>query len=391
MSFEEKLNFVLDCYKQVYNLDEGYLNIIKNNITLRRNHYRNVNISFNDENLYIKNPMGSGDFFINRFINNVRNLKYNNIYNPNLLYKEDYDVENQYLYLTYNRQQKEIITNKLRNRLDEVDESLTNTTINKMVCHEFGHLLQTNFSGNVGKNDKNHNKLVQMLCDKHPETFTIPTSKEELNIIQNGVIPIVKNDEYKNMRDYYSKKVNIVLLDDIFNEDESLLLNHINTQQKFDLGKKCFKYIYNFETTDYKICSYARLMKLVLGSNKTFRIMYKDNFELFDFFDKFEDLSTDIFKNGIGSKKPVVSCILEALENVKYNNSLYDALKLDHFFSLCLEKRVKFILKQNVKAEDVKEIKKVVDEFFNLTTKCSNDILNHEIVKNRIERRINRF
>ena len=146
-----------------------------------------------------------------------------------------------------------------------------------------------------------------------------------------------------------------------------------------------------FETTDYKICSYARLMKLVLGSNKTFRIMYKDNFELFDFFDKFEDLSTDIFKNGIGSKKPVVSCILEALENVKYNNSLYDALKLDHFFSLCLEKRVKFILKQNVKVEDVKEIKKVVDEFFNLTTKCSNDVLNHEIVKNRIERRINRF
>ena len=119
--------------------------------------------------------------------------------------------------------------------------------------------------------------------------------------------------------------------------------------------------------------------------------MYIDSYELYEFFDKHEDFATKVFKDDLPSRKPVVSCIITALEKVKYKNSLPYALKLDHFFTLCLEKRIKYIISKKPSIEDINEIKETVKEFFSLATKCENDILNHEVVYRRIQSLLSRY
>ena len=380
----DKLDIVLNTLKDIYKLDNDFLSKIKDNILLRADFYKNINMNFDNENLYIKNPSSSLDFFLNRFINNARKIEINLVYNPNNVYEEDYNSETQYFKLTDNKQLMELTINKLKNRLEEVDDELAKKTYDKVISHEFGHLFQTNFKGNVGYKDERHNLFIKALCDTNPDLFTYPISEEKLEVIQNGIIPIVKNDKYKNLREYYSKKESIVMFDDIFNEDEAIQINNIKFQGKLELGRECYKNINNYETTNYKIIAFAREMKLVMGYNKSFRSMYIDSYELYEFFDKYEDLATDIFKNEIPSRKPVVN-------NVKINNSLYDTLKLDHFFSLCLEKRVKYTLKHNPNNNDINELKEEVREFFSLTTKCRNDILNHEVVYKRIKSMLSHY
>ena len=392
MNNGNKLDILLNELSLVYHLNNEYISYIKENISLRAAFYKNININFNNETLYIKNSSTSLDFFINRLIHNIRNYQYTNVYNPNNVEAEDYDTNTQTLKISNINTIGDVSINKLRNRMPDVSPEEVNVVNKKIISHEFGHALQTAYSGIVGAKDNRYKELVQSLNNKYPDTFIIPKYEQDLLIKQNGLIPVEINDEKTEIRKYYANKERIILIDDIFDEDEALQIYKLDhVQGKLELGQDCYKNIFNYESNNYKITTYARMMKYVLGANKSFRIMYQDGIEFYEFFDQFEKLATEIFKNGVETKKPVVSCILDSLERIKKTNSIKDILNLDLFFSKCLEKRVKFFFKEKLSTDEINGVKKIVNEFSIILTKCRSGKLDHDYVMDNIRKIINKY
>ena len=392
MTDTEKLEAVLAELAKVYSLTSEYISFIKDNIVLRCVYYRKMNLNFDNETIYINNSSTIMDFFLNRILHNIRGYDVNKVYNPNNTEEEEYSIDNQRLKLSTQKVFGEIVTKKLQNRIENINDDLAKLIDKKIICHEFGHVFQTAYSGIIGKDDTKYKQVINNLHEKYPSTFIIPYYEQKLVIRQNGLIPTTIDDGKDGIREYYANKDRIVLIDDIFNEDEALELYRTHViQGKNELGKDCYKNIFNYESTNYKITSYARMMKLILGNNKSFRTMYQNGIEFFEFFDQFDKLATEVFKNGTESKKPVVSCILDALERIKRNNSLVDTLNLDLFFTKCLEKRIKYFLKDNVTKDDIIEMKKIVNEFVIRLTKCKSGKLDHDFVIDNIKKMIDAY
>jgi hypothetical protein len=387
-----KLDLLLKEISLVYHLNDEYISDIQENILLRANFYKNVKINFDNETIYVNNSSTSLDFFINRLIHNIRNYLYTNVYNPNNVEDEDYDVNTQTLKISNINTIGDISINKLKNRMPDVTPEIANIVNKKIISHEFGHALQTSYSGIVGTKDNKYKELIQNLNTKYPNIFIVPYYEQKLVMRQNGLIPVDIQDGKDGIRQYYANKERIILIDDIFDEDEALQIYKLDrVQGKYELGQDCYKNIFNYESNNYKITTYARMMKYILGSNKSFRIMYQDGIEFYEFFDQFEKLATEIFKNGVESKKPVVSCILDALERIKKNNSIKDILNLDLFFTRCLEKRVKYFFKENLSKEEINGVKKIVNEFSIILTKCRSGKLDHDYVMDNIRKIINKY
>ena len=392
MNDNEKLEAFLKELAIVFHINDEFIAFIRENIVLRANYYKDIKINFENETTYINNSSSTMDFFINRLIHNVRHYEYSNVYNPNNVESEDYNYETQTFKLPSLKAIGDIAVKKLQNRMDEVPKETAELVNKKIISHEFGHVFQTCFNGIVGDKDNKYKELITNLNNKYPNTFIIPFYEQKLIIEQNGLIPTLVEDGKNGIREYYYKKDRIILFDDIFNEDESLQIFHIDKiQSKYDLGHDCYKNIYNYESINFKITTYARMMKQILGTNKSFRIMYQNGIEFYEFFDQFENYATEIFKNGNESKKPVVSCILDSLERIKKNNSLRDALNLDLFFAKCLEGRVKFLLKQKVTPEDIMTIKKIVNDFITYSTRCTSGKLDHQYVIDNIKKMLDKY
>ena len=392
MNNSDKLELLLKELSLVYHLNSEYIDFIKENILLRSNYYRNVKINFDNETVYVNNSSSSLDFFINRLIHNIRNYLYTNVYNPNNIEQEDYNIDNQTLKISNINTIGDVSVKKLKNRIPDVSNEMVNIVNRKIISHEFGHAFQTAYIGNVGSNDNKYKELVNNLNTKYPDIFTIPYYEQKLIIRQNGLIPVDVPDGKDGIRQYYANKDRIILIDDIFNEDEALQIFKLDKiQGKYELGQDCYKNVFNFESNNYKIKENARMMKYVLGTNKTFRTMYQDGIEFYEFFDQFDKLATEIFKHGVESKKPVVSCILDALERIKKDNNIKDILNLDLFFTRCLEKRIRFLFKRTVTKEELIGVKKIVNEFSIILTKCRSGKLDHDYVMDDIRKIINNY
>ena len=374
MNYEEKLNIVLSTIKEVYLLDDTYIQILKDNIDSRVSYYSDIVPTYINETTYINNSSTIGDFFINRLLNNIRYFEYNFKYNP--LNNRDYKYEYQTLSLSAPNVLSEITTSKLKNRLNNLDDELLNKTYKKMMSYEIGRAFHISFSGKTGYSDQKHDILIKKLNEKNPNIFLIPNNEGNLEITHNGLLPILKNDEFQNTREYYSKLENISLLDDLFSEYEALVLNNTQVQDKYVMRDECYKNILNFESTNYKITSYAFEMSILLGKKKIFDLLYMDSISFYNFFDSFVHISESILKEKNDST-PTTNEILNHLINVKTNNSLKSAFILDMFFLKCLEQKFKHIL-QNNNSNDIKMLfMKELNNFKNETIKC--DVANLEI------------
>ena len=153
MTDSDKLNSVLDELINVYHLNGEYINLIRDNIVLRCNYYKKIHLNFDNETIYINNSSTIMDFFLNRLLHNIRGYEYNNVYNLNNAEEEDYDIDTQKLKLSSLKAVSDVSINKLKNRLPDIDEDTARQINKKIICHEFGHVFQTAFSGIIGNND----------------------------------------------------------------------------------------------------------------------------------------------------------------------------------------------------------------------------------------------
>ena len=134
------------------------------------------------------------------------------------------------------------------------------------------------------------------------------------------------------------------------------------------MGNGFSKNIYNYQSSNYKITSYGKMMKIVMGEKLTFKAMYEDSIVAYEFFDQFKDISDKIYHG-----KPPMFNILESLNKIKSESSLNESLKLDLFFSICLQRRVAHDLKNpNLTQDDIDKIKNYTSEFNSQMTKNPN-------------------
>lgn len=370
MNFEQKLDIVINEITSVYNLNNEQANLIKQNIIKRVKMYRNISPNFtNDEVKIVANSSDIGDFFINRLVTNIRNYDFDQTYNKDNTLKGAYTSKNQALYVGNYKFIEDITLDKLRNRIQNVDSEMLRKASLNVFNHELGHALQTSFKGKYGNNDNKYMQLINNLSTKYPNEFKLQATEEVLNTMQKGMIVTRKDDKSKDARNFYSKNAYITHLDEIFNEDEALRITGVNQPQfSYDMGNGFSKNIYNYQSSNYKITSYGKMMKIIMGEKLTFKAMYEDSIVAYEFFDQFKDISDKIYHG-----KPPMFNILESLNKIKSESSLNESLKLDLFLTICLQRRVAHDLKNpNLTQDDIDKIKNYTSEFNSQMTKNPN-------------------
>lgn len=370
MNFEQKLDIVINEIASVYNLNNEQANLVKQNIIKRVKMYRNMSPNFtNDEVKIVANSSDIGDFFINRLVTNIRNYDFDQTYNRDNTLKGAYTSKNQALYVGNYRFIEDITLDKLKNRIQNVDPEMLRKASLNVFNHELGHALQTSFKGKYGNNDNKYMQLINNLSTKYPNEFKLQATEEVLNTMQKGMIVTRKDDKSKDARNFYSKNAYITHLDEIFNEDEALRITGVNQPQfSYDMGNGFSKNIYNYQSSNYKITSYGKMMKIVMGEKLTFKAMYEDSIVAYEFFDQFKDISDKIYHG-----KPPMFNILESLNKIKSESSLNESLKLDLFLTICLQRRVAHDLKNpNLTQDDIDKIKNYTSEFNSQMTKNPN-------------------
>ena len=338
MNFEHKLNAVIKEITSVYNLNRVQENLIKQSIISRVNMYQNVHLDFNnDESKIVANSFDVGDFFINRLVINIRNYDFDKTYNKNNTSKGSYTTDEQSLYVGNYQFVKDITLDKLKNRISNVDnDTLKKATLN-VFNHELGHALQTSFKGKYGNNDNKYMQLISNLSSKYPDDFKLQATDEVLTKRQEGMLPIRKDDKSKKAREFYAINAYTTHLDEIFNEDEALRVTGVNQPQfLYKMGNGFSKNIYNYQSSNYKITSYGRMMKIVMGEDLTFKAMYEDSIIAYEFFDQFNNISNKIYK---GNHPPMFN-ILNSLNKIKSESLLDETQKLDLFLTICLQKKL---------------------------------------------------
>ncbi len=370
MNFEQKLDIVINEITSVYNLNNEQANLVKQNIIKRVKMYRNMSPNFtNDEVKIVANSSDIGDFFINRLVTNIRNYDFDQTYNRDNTLKGAYTSKNQALYVGNYKFIEDITLDKLKNRIQNVDPEMLRRASLNVFNHELGHALQTSFKGKYGNNDNKYMQLINNLSTKYPNEFKLQATEEGLNTMQKGMIVTRKDDKSKDARNFYSKNAYITHLDEIFNEDEALRITGVNQPQfSYDMGNGFSKNIYNYQSSNYKITSYGKMMKIVMGEKLTFKAMYEDSIVAYEFFDQFKDISDKIYHG-----KPPMFNILESLNKIKSESSLNESLKLDLFLTICLQRRVAHDLKNpNLTQDDIDKIKNYTSEFNSQMTKNPN-------------------
>lgn len=366
MNFEQKLDVVIKEIATVYNLNEGQAKLLKNNIISRNQMYRNIKPNFNsDETKIILNSDSIGDFFINRLVNNIREYDFSQVYNKDNTDKGTYTSKKQSVYVGNFKFIEDITRDKFNQRMSNFDnDTLYKATIN-VFNHEIGHALQTSFRGRYGNDDRKYNQLIHNLVTKYPNEFKLQAIDDNLNPIHQGMIPKNKNDAKAQARSFYFKVSFTTHLDEIFNEDESLKVTGVSKIQfKYDMGNGFYKDIYNYQSSNYKITSYAKMMKIIMGETKTFQSMYEDSIIAYEFFDQFKGISDNVFKGSTYQGKAPMLNVLNSLEQVRNHSSLAEAQKLDLFLTECLKKKVLHELSNpNLSQNDLDIVKGYINDF----------------------------
>lgn len=361
MSFEQKLNIVINEIMTVYSLSNEQASLIKKSIISRVKMYQNVHPDFaNDETKIVINSSDIGDFFINRLVTNIRNYDFNEVYNKDNTLKGAYTSKDQSLYVGNYKFIEDITLDKLKNRIRNVDSEMLRKASLNVLNHEIGHALQTSFKGKYGNNDNRYTQLINNLSTKFPNDFKLQATDEMLSTRQAGMKATRKEDKSKEAREFYAKNAYTTHLDEIFNEDEALRVTGANQPQfSYDMGDGFSKNIYNYQSSNYKITSYGRMMKIVMGEDLTFKAMYEDSIVAYEFFDQFKDISDKIYQG-----KPPMFNILDSLNKIKSESSLIESQKLDLFLATCLQRRVAHDLKNhNLTQNDIYKIKNYISEF----------------------------
>lgn len=382
----------------VYNLSPSFGDILKDNIIKRSNLYGTNQVPQTNETRVIKNIDSIPLFFLNRLLNNIRTYIIDSKMDSSRI-KGNYISAYQTLEIVNKSSLTSAVGGVLKNKLGKVDKDVVLKATEKVLNHEVGHALQTSFSGAIGTNDLAFKRLIDSLNHKYPKYFysyndlgTNPLTKEK-----NGMKVKKRNDNFKSARDYYAPNAYLTHIDEIFNEDEALVVSGITTpQMDYTLGGIYDKKVYNYDSSNYRITSYGRMMKILLGEKKTFKAMYEDPIILYVEIDEFQEEAKRTFsKEETRNLTPMmeVLCRLDTVRSSNIGkNVIEEANELDLFFTRCLKRKVEVALNSSTLTDiGVDRLISFVSEFKNcLMTSKTEELETHKICDELIKRLIAR-
>lgn len=374
---------IRECIK-VYGLNPSLEDLLIDNIINRALMYSSQTIPKTNETQLVKNNDSIVLFFLNRFINNIRNYKIEselNLDGGKGEYINSKQELNMHSYLSI----KKITEDKLKSRM-QVSDRIKASSTRKVFNHEIGHALQTSFEGKIGFNDTKFSALLNRLAAHYPDVFNAYHDLKQGNLIitKKGMDVVRKNDKYEKVRNFYAPNSYTTYLDEIFNEDEALKVTGITSSQfSYDMGNGIARDVYNYESSNYRITPYARMMKILLGEKRTFYSMYNDSIIAYDYFDNFLECADVAFASE--KTHPPMYTILEKMHIIKTSKDLNqvasECIKLDLFFTKCLEEKInKALENSNLSNEQIHILMERVNDFSSNLLKSNSLLPAHQII-----------
>lgn len=325
-----------------YKLSPSFGEMLKSNIIKRSELYDGNDVPQTNETRIIRNIDSISLFFLNRLINNIRTYSLDTKLDLSGN-KGNYISSYQTLDLRSKESIRRMISKVLKGKMESVSEDVVSKATDKVVDHEIGHALQTAFSGAIGTNDITFKTFIDGLNRKYPKYFFSYNDLgfEPLTKEKNGMKVSKRNDEYKNARDYYAPNAYLTHIDEIFNEDEALYVAGINMpQMSYSVGGVFEKKVYNYDSSNFRITSYGRMMKILLGKKDAFRAMYEDSIILYITLDEFQKEAEEVFGLDEGIRLTPMMQVFGRLDTVRGSkldkNVVPQAYELDLFFTKCL-------------------------------------------------------
>lgn len=387
------LEFAIREIISVYGLNSSLEGLFINNIRKRALMYENQSVPKTSETQIVKNNGSIVLFFLNRFINNIRNYNIESELNLDGG-KGEYVNSRQELNMHSYESIKSITKDKLESRM-QVDDKVLASSTRKVFNHEIGHALQTSFEGGIGFNDTKFSELLNSLATHYPDIFKnyYDLEQSDLTIAKKGMDVVRKKDKYEKARNFYAPNSYTTYLDEIFNEDEALSVTGVESSQfSYDMGNGISRDVYNYESSNYRITPYARMMKIILGDKRNFYSMYNDSIVAYDYFDSFLDCADAAFTSE--RLYPPMYMVLEKMHKIKTSKDLNKVAKecteLDLFFTKCLEEKVNKALENpNLSAKQIQILIAKVKDFSSNLLKSSS-LLPANMIVNSINAELNR-
>lgn len=364
-----KINTVVDVFCDNLNIQDNFRLALKElmiNIILK---YETAGIKdIKDDQEYIlkskDNLYSVEDFFLNRLLFNV--TQFEQTMEGNRAFYDSYTRS-----VTFNRNK---LLNMFKNN-NSISIISKFNAIKKVVMHEFGHALETQFEKGpkniyFSQDIKVYQQLYQKLKEKGfdnqlNELYDVNKHNimEEKKYSSGALISTglhLNSDIYKNYRGtFYLNKDSQKYYDEdnmneIFNETEALEMAKIDKQIFFPFPSSNIVSIRNSESSNDIITNIADMMKILLGNSIVFEGMYLNRNVIINLFNNvYGDIINRAFREHLERKYPNINFIdpwslLTAVVNeIKYsyenNNIKYSEiclLKMNLVLAECFNKKI---------------------------------------------------
>ncbi len=129
------------------------------------------------------------------------------------------------------------------------------------------------------------------------------------------------------------------------------------------------------------------MMKLLMGKERTYRSMYEDSIQTYEFFDQFIEESNSVFQ-GSKYEAPMLN-VMNSMEEAKSKRSVEASLKLDLFFTSCLKRKIAHELRNpNIDMQKIQELVQLIKDFDKRMVKSDNHRLTSEKIMDSIKRNV---
>ena len=129
------------------------------------------------------------------------------------------------------------------------------------------------------------------------------------------------------------------------------------------------------------------MMKLLMGKERTYRSMYEDSIQTYEFFDQFIEESNSVFQ-GSKYEAPMLN-VMNSMEEAKSKRSVEASLKLDLFLTSCLKRKIAHELRNpNIDMQKIQQLVQLIKDFDKRMVKSDNHRLTSEKIMDSIKRNV---
>lgn len=396
---KEKISDFVDVFLENIEIDRNHKhfnyvsNIIKESVYRRIYMYQNIKYipkKFDNCTNYLIKPNDDGkysieDFFINRLMISLGEINFNSMGEIGLGGYTSHREISLNLDTSYKESMKVIN-----------DQNYANQFAVESLVHEIGHALQVSFSNSINQGTgfkyqiNNYINLLNALKtykDGKYKDLIIDETKLDINgKLQKTDFEGINSHDYSETGYLDRLKLNTHNLDEMMNELEATKVSGM-VDEKF-----VFDSIYDgdaksgyYEKVPNIVCGYRRWYGIskelytLIGKNNLFKMQYGNaDTALFEFDEKYKDVSQNMFGNDCTSPTAVICFYLDSIAQPNRSYKYY--VLIHKFLARCIENKVDRILNNNLATnEQISEFVKNIDSILNSTLHHTDSKIDNEL------------